>query len=128
MDKHTKLQHLANGFHAAGRINNIRKSNSLTRSEDSSNSINISILKEMLQTIAEFSPTAHRGPLEGTLHRSYEYIDTYQNLKNHFRAVSNQKINTESIVRTLGLIKPVVNNSQQNMIEKLLRIYEIIKS
>lgn len=128
MEKHKKLELLANGFHAAGRINNIRRSNSLNRSGNSSNSINISNIKEILQTIAEFSPSTHRGSLEGTLQKSNEYIDTYHNLKDHFRTVSNQRINTESFVRTLGLIKPVVNISQRNLIEKLLQVYEIIKS
>lgn len=128
MNKNKKFEHLANGFHAAGKINNMRRSNLRGDSSNSFSSSNITVLSEMLQTIAEYSPDSHRGSLEGTIYKSNEYINTYRNLKNHFRSVSNQKINTESFVRTLDLVKPVVNNNQQVLIEKILKVYEIIRS
>lgn len=128
MNRNRKLEHLANGFNAAGKINNMRKSQSRDDSNNSLSPNNLNAIREMLQTIAEFSPEYHRKPLEGTIYKSNEYINTYRDLKHHFRSVSKQRVDAESFVKTLGIIKPVVNNNQQVMIEKLLRVYEILKS
>lgn len=128
MNRNKSLEHIANSFHAAGKIQSLRNS---VLKEDSRMSVTqdrISLLQEALQVIAEYAPDPHKSALGDTLHRGSVYNNTYRDLKQHFKVVQEQGMNSDHLIRTLDIMKPVLSNRSRNLIEKVMKIYEILNS
>lgn len=126
-DSKKSLENIANGFKAAHKIQNLK--NSSFRSEEGMPGQSPpELLKEMLQVLAEFSPDKYRGSLSTSLQQSSLYADTYKNLKQHIRESSSHRAKSDDLIRTMQIMKPVLTGRNQHNIEKILKIYEILKS
>lgn len=129
MDKYQKLEQITNGINAAYRIQNARSSFSQSRQNEREETSNIDLLLQMLSVIAEYSPEPHRNSLSDRLEKSTAYHTTYKNLKQHVKGIQeNRHIDSEGLVKTLEIVKPVVDRDKRSLIEKVLQIHQILKS
>ncbi len=127
-DRNKSLENIANGFRAAHKINTIR--NSSLQTSDTRTSVRKAepdVLKEMLQVLAEFSPDKYRSNLASSLDQSSLYADTFKNLKQHLRDSSSRSMKSDDIIDAMRIVKPAVKGKNEHMIDKVLRIYEILK-
>jgi len=57
------------------------------------------------------------------------YSEVYRGLKHEIRDIKSQnKIHKNDIIKTLHILQPVVNRRSQTLIEKILKIQEILDS
>lgn len=122
------LQQVTNGFQAASKIKSVSRR---SLSDDDGTTVmpgNVHRLNEMLQIIAEHSPDLHRTALGDTLQKSGEYYKVYRDLKQHFKFARGQRMNMDILLKTLTAVRPSLSHDSKAMIDKILKIYEILKS
>lgn len=129
MDKYQKLEQITNGINAAYKIQNARNSFSQRKQNERAETSNIDLLLQMLRVIAEYSPEPQRNSISDRLERSTAYHTTYKNLKQHVKGIQqNRHIDSNSFVKTLEIVKPVMDKDKRSVIEKVVQIYQILKS
>ncbi|WP_010250565.1 hypothetical protein [Acetivibrio cellulolyticus] len=129
MNRYQKLEQITNGINAAYKIKNARDSLNRKGPEERQETSNVELLMQMLSVIAQYSPEPHRNSLSDRLERTTVYQDTYKNLKQHLKNLqSNRQVDSEGIVKTLEIVKPIVDKDKRSLIEKVLQIHEILKS
>lgn len=128
MDKTTKLQNITNSINAAARIQKAYKSSMRTGSNTSVMPNRMSVLCEILSTIAESFPTPNRTAMTEAIHKSSQYHDTYRNLKNHILNLKDKRMDRDGFINTLQVLFPLLNASQAANVGKMLKIHEILKS
>ncbi len=129
MDRNQKLEQITNGINAAYKIKTATNSLNRKASENRQETNNVELLLQMLTVIAEYSPEPHRNTLSDNLEKSTVYHNTYKNLKQHIKNIqTNRHVDSEGLVRTLELVKPVLDKDRRSLIEKMLQIHEILKS
>lgn len=129
MDKYQKLEQITNGINAAYKIQNARNSFSQRRQNERAEISNIDLLLQMLSVIAEYSPEPQRNSLNDRLEKSTVYHTTYKNLKQHVKGIQeNRQIDSNGIVKTLEIVKPVMDRDKRSLIEKVVQIHQILKS
>lgn len=128
MEKTRRLEQIANGIQAANKIQQVYRST--LRNDDTSTvrADRKAALFDILGIIAEFSPDTYRSILGDTIDKSHMFGEAYRNIKHHLRVSRNQSINREMLVQTLGHIRPIVGNRRKALIDKVLKIYEILNS
>ncbi len=127
-DKYNILESIANGIYAAGKIQDTYRSRQQRNSESTVFPDNVSTLNRLLQILADYSPQMHRGKLGEAISKSNELSSAYKDLKRHFSTARNQKIDKDLIIKTLNTVKPIVNNRRKTVLDKALRIHEILNS
>jgi len=135
-----KLETIANGFYAASKIQNIYNNNIKSNSETRSAADKNSALREILEIIAQYSPNSYRNSISEAMSKSAAFSDTYRNLKNHlnrYKNGSNMNRNSteatnmptaEGVIRALDIIKPAAGEQSSYLIDKIIKIYDILKS
>lgn len=127
MDKYKKLETITNGINAAHKIRSLQNSTSYQRADGKPDTL--TLLSEMLSVIAQHSPETHRSSLSERLDKTNVYGEAYRGLKQHVKGIkSNDRIEKNDIIKTLHIIKPVVDERKQTLIEKILKIQEILDS
>lgn len=130
MNKYEKLETITNGINAANKIRSLQSSAGNQRS-DTSNSIDtVALLSQMLGIIAQYSPeTDRKNLLNERLDKTRMYSEAYKGLKHEIRDIkSNNRVGKDDIIKTLHILQPVVDTHRQTLIEKILRIQEILDS
>jgi hypothetical protein len=128
MSENNTVNSIANGFNAARKIYKIK--NTSVRN-DYSTTVNQSIVSyviEALQVICDYSPENGKQFLREVINKSNLYNNTYLGLRDHVYDTYNQKITVKNLARTLEIIHPVLQNRNKLIVEKILKIYEIINS
>jgi hypothetical protein len=128
MSENNTVNSIANGFNAARKIYKIK--NTSVRN-DYSTTVNQSIVSyviEALQVICDYSPENSKKFLREIINKSNLYNNTYLGLRNHVYDTYNQKMTVKNLARTLEIINPVLQNQNKLIVEKILKIYEIINS
>ncbi len=126
MERHQLIEQITNGFNAASKIRKMYNS-PLQRNEDTAvNKSRVAIMQEALQILGNHSPGPVGNDLEATLRSVSVYFDTYMNLKRHLSENRNGPGNTERFAGGLGIVRPALSNRQKTMIDKMLKIYEIL--
>lgn len=128
MGENNTLNSIANGFNAARKIYKIK---STTLRNDYSTTVNQSIMSyfiEALQVICDYSPKNDKQFLREVINKSTLYSNTYLGLRNHVNNTYNQKMTVKNLARTLEIIHPVLQNQNKLIVEKILKIYEVINS
>jgi hypothetical protein len=128
MSENNTVNSIANGFNAARKIYKIK---STTSRSDYSTTVNRSIVPyviEALQVICDYSPENSKKFLREIINKSNLYNNTYLGLRDHVYDTYNQKITVKNLARTLEIINPVLQNQNKLIVEKILKIYEIINS
>ena len=129
MNNYSPLEHIANGIYAANKIRNLRQPVFEQDSRTSVHPDSISMLREILDIIHEYIPETHKRALEDTITKSSLCNDTYKSLKEHFAAIKTRGgIDKSNLIKTLHIMKPVLNNNTQTLIEKVMKAYEIFNS
>jgi hypothetical protein len=128
MDRYRSWNRIANGFYAADKIKNLITSPISNNQRASVMESNLSAIIEVLRIIGEYSPDNHRPVINNIVEKSTLYSNAYQNLKDHIQSNAGNTGNLDSVAKALSIIKPVVSNNPGITIEKVLKIYEIIKS
>lgn len=128
-DKKKSLNTIADSFRAAYKIQTIKNS-SLVRSDGTSSvrKAEPDTLKEMLQVLTQYSPESYRGNISKSLEESSLYADTYKNLKQHLKSTSSRSVKSEDLIDVMQIVKPALKGKNLHVIEKVLRIYEIMRS
>lgn len=122
------LQQITNGLQAASKIKSVSRR---SLSNDGGTTVmpgNVRRLNEMLQIIAEHSPDSHKMILGDTLQKSSQYYKVYRDLKQHFKSVRGQRMNMDILLKTLAAMRPSLSHDSKAMIDKIHKIYEILKS
>jgi len=128
VERNKTLEHIANGIQAASKIQKVYKSAFRSASGTPVIAAGRPMLAEIIKIIAEHSPDTHRKILGETLNKSYQYSEAYKNIKQHLRATRNQAIDKEALVKTLNAMRPLLSNRRKAMVDKLLKIYQMLKS
>ncbi|NSW89514.1 MAG: hypothetical protein HPY74_02330 [Firmicutes bacterium] len=133
MDKRKNLQSIANAIYAADKIRNILKDpntrNSYTPGKRAYN--NISVFGEVIRVIADYLPNSnnYRGnSLKEMVDKSAIYINTYKKLKQQLISARNGKLNKNKLVETLAIVRPLLKNERKVIVDKVLKIYEILNT
>jgi len=128
MDRYKKLEHIANAIHAAGKIKDTYKSNVRDASDTAVKPDNITLLNNMLQIVAEYSPGMQKGLLSQTTNKCNSYSCAYRNLKQHLNSLNGRGMDRESLIKTISIIKPFMRSRHSHFIDKMVKIHEILKS
>ncbi|MCX7749257.1 MAG: hypothetical protein N2645_20550 [Clostridia bacterium] len=127
MDKYKTMENIANSFHAARKIRDLQ-SNLLREAPPEVKQSSIQLLNEILKTIGEHPPVSHKQNIQSVVDKSTQYTNTYRNLKNHLESLNSKKAGSHELARSLQIITPVLPNQHKIMVEKMLRILEVIYS
>jgi hypothetical protein len=125
MDKRKKLDNIANGFYAAGKIRDVYQSNLRSDNTAAVRASSTDLLGQILNIITQYSPEKHQEPLKRTLQKSSTYIETYKSLKQHMKTPESRSMSRHNFVHTLMLMSPILSNRRQLMVEKVLKLYEL---
>ncbi|HOJ09329.1 MAG TPA: hypothetical protein PK733_01885 [Clostridiales bacterium] len=147
MDSYTKkleyLGSLANGIYAAAEIYNIMKLNESDSnkkkpySKDENNqyrrSVNPSttaMYNDVLIAIAKYLPEAsyRKNNLRKSLDKSILYGNTYKQLKDNMTSLRVDGMDKNKLINTLSIVKPLLNGERADIVDKFLKIYDIINS
>ena len=128
MNTYSPLEHIANGIYAANKIRNLRQPIFEQNSRTSVHPDNISMIRQILDIVHEYIPETHKKALEDTIDKSNLCNETYKSLKQHFTTIKTRGIDNDNLIQTLHIMKPVLNNNTQNLIEKMMKAYEIFNS
>jgi hypothetical protein len=128
MDKYKKLETITNGLNAANKIMTLQTSAINQRSKDSAY-INPALLSQMLHVIAQYSPDKNKILLTRSLEQTDRYRKAIRELKEEVLNIREKnRINKDDVIRTLHIIKPIVDPNRQTILEKILKIQEILDS
>lgn len=132
MNNNKYLQSIANGIYAADKINNLLKAQN-TRSDNMAGAAarNISIFGEIIKIIADYLPTDNNyreNNLKDIISRSSTYGNTYSQLKQHLLAAKGERLSNNQLAETLSIVKPLLQDKPRSTVDKVLKIYEIIKA
>ncbi|NMB33291.1 MAG: hypothetical protein GX992_03490 [Clostridium sp.] len=126
MNKHKKLETITNGLNAASEIIKLQDS---TTNQRNHNSITPEFVSQALQIIARYSPEKHRAPLTEGLNKTNLYSDVIKKLKlKMLDAKKKDKIHRDDIVSTLHILRQIAEPKQQTIIDKILKIRDILDS
>jgi len=128
MDKNEALQAIANSIHAAGKIKSTYESYMRSDGENPVFPDKLSVIKNILNIISEYSPEEQRRNMERTINKADVYSNTYKNLKQHLANSRSHKLNKENFVKTLEIVRPLAGNREKYMIDKILRLYDLFIS
>jgi len=127
-EKLRTLDNIANGIHAANKVHQIYSSR-LSRSQGRVRGYEgIDVLNEIIKVLSGYSPDRYRGRLSSALRKGGELSNTYHSFKQHLGLMRSQRMNRDLFIKTLDVIRPVVDSRKRNLIEKALKIHEIINS
>jgi threonine synthase len=107
--------------------------NSLSRSAEPSDTRSpdiltmVEVLAAALQIMGRYSSRNYRKPLSDTAQKCGCYTETYRNLQKLFNTRSPQ-MNIDFIAQTMDTIRPVLGSRNRPVVEKLLRIYNAVRS
>lgn len=132
MDNSKYLQSIANGIYAADKVRNLLKTTN-TRSNNTSEMVahTISVLGEIIKVIADYLPAenSYRGSnIQEIINRSTVYGNTYSQLKQHLFNAKEGRLKQGRILETLEIVSPLLKDEPKITIDKVLKIYEIIKA
>ena len=128
MDKYKKLETITNGLNAAHKIMTLQTSAINQRSKDSTK-ITPALLSQMLQVIAQYSPDKNKIPLTRSLEQTNRCSKAITELKEEVLNIREKnKIYKDDVIKTLHILKPIVDPNRQTIIEKILKIQEILNS
>jgi|LSQX01.1.fsa_nt_gb hypothetical protein len=128
-NRNKKLENITNGINAAHKIKSIQNSmNPMTR--DSSNPPDtMAMLSQVLEVIASYYPDNGNTALSERIQKSNLYGEAYRNMKHHVKTLqSNSRFGGKDLIKTLHIIKPIMDSQRKDFIEKLIKIHEIINS
>jgi hypothetical protein len=127
-DKLRTLDNIANGIHAANKVQQIYRSRLNKRQGEIKGTDNLDTLNEIIRILTSYSPNTHRGRLNNALIKGGELSNTYHSFKQHFSLMRSQRMNRDLFIKTLDVIKPVVDSRKRNLLDKALKIHEILNS
>ena len=128
MDRYKKLEAIANGFYAASRIQNALSTDIETNSGASVRSSTLDRISEVLNIIDKYSPESFRQNVSGIVSKSMRYSRAYKDIKQHLYFARDKKIDRDMFINTLKVMKPILNNKQILIVNKFLKIAEILYS
>lgn len=127
-NKYKKLEYITNGIRAANKINEIYNSRIQARDGSGIMPSRLSMLNEILKTIAQYYPGPHGSLLSNAVIKSTEYSEAYKNVKHQINMARNNGIDADMVINTLKYIRPLLRGQHMHTIDKVIRIYDIIKS
>lgn len=127
-EKYRKLEYIANGIHAANKINEINSSSHNMRDGSSVKAGKLTRLNEIAGVIAQYYPGPHGRIIGDAAGKSAVYSETYRNVKRQINSSRGKNIDAGTMINTLRTIKPALGGQQLHMVDKIIKIYDIIKS
>ncbi|HOM01485.1 MAG TPA: hypothetical protein PLH43_01475 [Acetivibrio sp.] len=130
MNKYEKLEAITNGINAANKIRTLQSSATNERADAIANIDQVGLISQMLDIIAQYSPNTHRKRLlNENLNKTRMYSQVYKGLKHEMKDIkSSNRVGKKDIINTLHILQPVVDNRSRTLIEKILKIQEILDS
>mgnify|MGYP000918282395 CR=1 FL=1 len=128
MDRYKKLEAIANGFYAASRIQKILNTDFETSPGTSVRYSSFDKISEIFNIIDKYSPESYRQNVSGIVKKSMRYSRVYKDLKQHLYSARNKKADRDMFINTLKVIRPILNNRQILIVDKFLKIAEILYS
>lgn len=128
MDKYKKLESITNGINAAHKLMTLKNSAANQRSDDSPY-ITPALLSQMLQVIAQHSPDRSKTPLKRSLDQTNLYTKAIRELKQEALNIREKnRVYKDDIIKTLHILKPIMDPRRQSIIEKIIKIQQILDS
>ncbi len=128
MNRYNLWDNIANGFNAANKVRDVYNSSLREEQNLSVRASNVTLLLQMLSAISEYSPEPHREVISRAVDRCNLYNCTYKDLKRHFGSMRGQSPSFRNFTETLGIIRPILDNGNKSVIDKILKIYEILST
>ncbi|TYQ16209.1 UNVERIFIED_CONTAM: hypothetical protein Cloal_2731 [Acetivibrio alkalicellulosi] len=127
MYNYKALYDVANGIFAAGKIGEVLNLNPSNDRNQIATTSPIDSICKVLDILAQHAPNEQREILGIAAQKSKLYLDTYTNLDRHFNTYRSSKMNIDKIIETLGIIHPVLGSREKNIIDKILKLYQVLK-
>jgi hypothetical protein len=127
-EDYKSLNMITNCFLAAEQI---RKVNRQPLNEGEYRSVipgNEDALYQILSIIANYSPEKYKKPLTETISKVDVYRKSYKGLKRNISTMRDQGFNRNQFIEILSLMQPVLDTRKQNMINKILKLIELLDS
>jgi|GEM_PF-1785482 len=128
MDYNSRLDKIIGSLQTVNRIKEVYDTNMKSTDRISIKDNQVKILCDMLNIIAEQNDKRDGGRMRKSLEQSSHVLNTYHELKSKLKNVRNNRISTINIRHTLDVLKPVLNTRNRYMVEKAIKIYDILNS
>ncbi len=128
MDYNSRLDKIIGSLQTVNRIKEVYDTNMKSTDRISIKDNQVKILCDMLNIIAEQNDKRDSGRMRKSLEQSSHVLNTYHELKSKLKNVRNNRISTINIRHTLDVLKPVLNTRNRYMVEKAIKIYDILNS
>ncbi len=132
MDNSKYLQSIANGIYAADKVRNLLEiSNVRSNTPSGMLAHRISVLGEIVKVIADYLPAenSYRGSnIQDIVNKSTTYGNTYSQLKQHLFHAKEGRLKQGQLIETLAIVRPLLKDEPGITVDKVLKIYEIIKA
>lgn len=122
------IETLTKGFDAAERIRQATRSN---LREDESLAVkpsNLYIANEIFEILKDYAPEPQKEVLTNALFKTREYSNSYRSLKQHLHGTRGRNIAAVDVVKALEMMKPMLKNNQNILIDKMSKIFNILQS
>jgi len=128
MDYNSRLDKIIGSLQTVNRIKEVYVTNMKSTDRISIKDNQVKILCDMLNIIVEQNDKRDGGRMRKSLEQSSHVLNTYHELKSKLKNVRNNRISTINIRHTLDVLKPVLNTRNRYMVEKAIKIYDILNS
>ncbi|HHW47760.1 MAG TPA: hypothetical protein GXX14_03970 [Clostridiaceae bacterium] len=128
VDRYKKLEAIANGFYAASRIQKALNSDFETSPGTSVRSSTLDKIYEVFNIIDKYSPESYRRNVSDIVKKSFRYSRAYKDIKQHLYSARNKKADKDMFINTLKVLKPILSNKQIMLVDKFIKITEILYS
>lgn len=126
MNVNERLENIANAIHAANKINSTYKPEKNNNLKTRLLPANVDVLKNILGIIAEYSPKRHRSKISNTLERTSHFSTTFRDLKHYMSSSRSDSGYRKSFIDILSILEPIADVRKKNIIQKILKLDEIL--
>jgi hypothetical protein len=132
MNNSKYLQSIANGIYAADKVRNLLETTNV-RSNTPSGVVGnrIAVLGEIIKVIANYLPVenSQRGSnIQELVNKSTMCGNTYSQLKQHLFHAKEGRLKQGQLIETLAIVRPLLKDEPRVTVDKVLKIYEIIRT
>ena len=124
------ISNITSGLNAALKLRDLTKQQTGNNQRFSLSKSTPEMLSEMIKTVAEHNPSGYNriSGVHGTVDMTSVYLSAYRELKLHLENSKSRSPKSSDMLGIMNSVKTIVPVKQQQLIEKIIKISEIINS
>lgn len=131
MENKLSIENISNGLRVLQKLKQLYKPEDRQESGENQTYVQpdrLSLLQETIMSISDFFPAVRGGAYSEAFKQGSRYSSAYHEIKRHIRKTNGSRLDTAQVIRSLKLVVPILNNSQQVYVDKIVKIFDILQA